>query len=155
MAGHGGGPASPSDRCLEHEAKRELQVPGGTWQCLRDSAEVTRAFLVANAVDGILRGVGQVEGFGAELHLEPLCKREIFEQRQIHVLDSRATVGLVAEIAQRVRHRPGHSRDVKPLIRRSAARRGLIRMLARDRIGPRAEEGTDSVARSKSERLTR
>ena len=121
MAGRGGGPASPVIAVSEHEAKRELQVPGGTWQCLRDSTEVSRSFLVANAIDGILRSVGQVKGFGAELHLESLREGEILEQREIQILDSRAAVGLVAEIAQRVRHGPGHSRDIKPLIGCTAA----------------------------------
>src|SRR6185437_12896537 len=136
---------------LKEQTKRELDVPLGTSVRAGDLAELWVAQRGIRTAP--LRRIRNVVGLSAELELDALGDRERLEHREIDLPLSGKIVALQAQGAGRSGRREGHSRGIKPLLRRTASRGRILGIFPRDQIGTAVIEVADAVLGSQSERL--
>lgn len=88
---------------LQSEAELDLTaaaVSGAADGCAGDLAEGGVAETAVGV--GVLRGVGEVEAFHAELQLEPFGDGKAAEDGEVHVGKARAFEGVAADVAKGV-----------------------------------------------------
>ena len=147
--------AHPQTRWLKHEAQRKLNVALCVRLSGRDLAERRVAlFNVETTVALVppLWSVGHIERFCAELHLEPLREREIFEQRDIYASLPRIVIALQAEGSGRSRRRSNHRRSIKPFRRAAAAGRSVFRVFSGHQVGLAVSERAHALRGRERER---